>query len=308
MTLRFHLSALALAACAAAQSPFPLSPQACFYRINQDSAQPPLILSLASLGVAPGQYLRIGSVGAFRYINGGQDNYRSLVGVFSASATLLASNLQQRVPDAIPAGPAFPSGGTYHGNLPMDIPQDFFASRNTWDDHVVVRVPAGATHLFLGVHDSLFGDNADPNGDFGATVAVVTPSLGGTAEHIRLLSSVGGAAPDEQDVKNAPPGALVATEVHHPVGFADGSLYVFVADAVPTGGSVPQVLPDLHVGNVLIVQFGVLPATYPWHDTWSLVAPAGLAGTTLIVQGGALVPTARNGLYETTHAHRFVLQ
>lgn len=302
------LSMLALTAVAVGQTTFPMSPQACFHRLNQDTAQPPLILSLAQLGTAPGQYLRIGTVGAYRYVNGGQDNYRSLVGVFSASTTLLASNLQQRVPDAIAAGPAFMSGGTFHGNLPIDIPEDFFASRNAWDDHVVVRVPAGATHLFLGVHDSLFNDNVDPNGDFGATIAVVAPSLGGTGEHIRLLSSVGGAPADDVDVKNAPAGSVMAAELHHPVGFADGSLYVFVADAIATAGGVPQVLPDLHVGNVLIVQFGLLAATYPWHDTWSLAAPAGFAGTTLVVQGGALVPTARNGIYETTDAHRFVLQ
>lgn len=308
MHLRLAATLLGLSACLTGQSwSFPMSPKAAFHRLNQDTAAAPLVLDLVALGISPGQYLRVGTVGAFRYINGGQDNYRSLVGVFSSSSTLLATNVQQRVPDAIAAGPTFASGGTYYGSLPMDIPQDFFASRNTWDDHVVVRVPNGAAFLFLAVHDSLFNDNVDPNGDFGAMVDVVSPSLGGTGEHLRLLSSVNGAAADDQDQKVAAGGTVIAAEIHHPVGFLDGSLYVFLADVLTTGGAVPQPLPNLFVGNILVVQFGILPSTYPWHDTWSLTVPSGFSGTTLLVQGGALADAARNGFYETTDAHRFTL-
>ncbi|MBL8735609.1 MAG: hypothetical protein JNL12_04220, partial [Planctomycetes bacterium] len=164
---------------------FPLNPRATFLRTNSDSPAAPLVLDLAGLGVAPGSWLRIGTTGGFRYINGGQDGYQALCGVFSAGSTVLATNLQQRVPGAIAAGPAFSSANTYFGGLPMDIPQDFFCSRKGWSDSVVVEVPGGATHLILGVHDSLYNDNVDPNGDHAAVVTVLpTPTLPGTGEHL----------------------------------------------------------------------------------------------------------------------------
>lgn len=299
-----------LAASAAAQTwSYPLDPRATYLRTNQDSPLPPLVLDLPALGIAPGQWLRLESTGAFRYINGGLDDYRSLVAVFSNSAQLLATSVQQRVPGAIAAGPAFVSGGTYYGNLPIDVPQDFFVSRQTWDDGVLVEVPAGASHLFLGVHDSLFNDNADPNGDFGARVTVVaTPSLPGTGEHLTLKSSVGGPAALTPDVHPAPPGLPMLAELHHPVGFLDGALYVLVADTMATGGPAPSLLPRLWSVNLFVLQVGVIPNTPGWSTAWSLVAPAGLLGTTLVVQGGALSPLTRNGLYETTNAHRFALQ
>jgi hypothetical protein len=43
-------------------------------------------------------------------------------------------------------------------------------------------------------------------------------------------------------------------------------------------------------------------------DTWQLQVPAGLNGVTLLVQAGVLTANARNGTYETTDAHRFLLQ
>lgn len=294
----------------AAQSwTFPFNPRATYLRTNNDTAAAPLVLDLATLGVAPGQWLRLGTTGGFRYINGGQDNYHSMVGVFSASATLLPTNVQQRVVDAIPAGPAFTSPGTYSGNLPMDVPQDFFCSRMAWDSSVDVPVPAGATHLFLGVHDSLYNDNVDPNGDYMAVVTVIpVPSLPGTGEHLSLKTAVNGTPALVPDVHAAPPGSTMVAELGHPVGFLDGELYLFVADVVPTGGQVPNPLPGLYLANVIILQFGVVSATPGWTDTWTLQAVAGYAGTTVVVQVGALSAQARNGLFETTSAHRFEWQ
>ena len=168
-----------LAGAVAAQSvTLPLNPRATYLRANNDSTLPPLVVDLAAANVQPGTWLRIGTTGGFRYINGGADDHQSLCAVFSAGATLLATNVQQRVPGAIAAGPAFASAGTYYGNLPMDVPQDFFCSRKSWATAVTVEVPAGATHLFLGVHDSLYLDNVDPNGDHAVVLSIVpTPAL-----------------------------------------------------------------------------------------------------------------------------------
>ncbi|HEX5050329.1 MAG TPA: hypothetical protein VFZ65_01025 [Planctomycetota bacterium] len=299
-----------LATSAVAQSyTYPLNPRSTYLRTNSDSPLPPLILDLVALGIPPGTWLRLGTVGAFSYYSGGPDNYRNLVGVFSASNQLLASNVQNRVPAAIGAGPSLTSPGTYYGNLPMDIAQDFLCSRNLWGDSMLVEVPPAATHLFLGVHDSLYGDNSDPNGDFAAVVTVVpTPTLPGTGEHVELLAAAGGSPVASPDVHTAAPGSAMVAELRCPIGLVDGSLYLFFADTMPTGGPAPQLLPRAWFGNLFILQFGLLPGTAGWSDTWTMVAPGGLLGTSLIVQAGVLTGAARNGLYETTTAHRFVLQ
>jgi hypothetical protein len=71
---------------------------------------------------------------------------------------------------------------------------------------------------------------------------------------------------------------------------------------------VPSPLPGWWSTNLFVAQAGILPSTADFTDTWSVVAPAGHAGTTVLVQACALTPLARNGLFETTAAHRFVRQ
>ena len=295
---------------AAQTSTHPLDPRATFLRTNNDLPQPPLVLDLQALGAAPRSWLQLETTGAFRYIAGGQDTHRSLVGVFSSSTQLLATSVQQRVPGAIAAGGAFSGGATYYGSLPMDIPQDFFISRNTWASGVFVEVPPAATHLFLGVFDSWYQDNVDPNGDYAVIVTLVPPlPLPGTGEHLELRTGVNAPATALPADKPAPGGSTLTGELHHPVGFADGALYVLAVDLMATGGPAPMLLPRVWLGpTTIVVQLGVVPATAGWVAAWSIQAPPGLAGTSLIVQGGALLPLARNGFYETAIAHRFVFQ
>lgn len=71
---------------------------------------------------------------------------------------------------------------------------------------------------------------------------------------------------------------------------------------------VPIPLPGWWSTNLFVAQAGILPSTAAFNDTWSLGAPAGYAGTTILVQASTLTPMARNGLFETTAAHRFALQ
>lgn len=303
------LSLLAAADLAAQTWTFPLNPRATYLRTNSDAPQPPLVLDLGALGIAPGQWVRVGSSGGFRYVNGGGDNHRSLCAVFSASATLLATNVQQRVVDAIAAGPAFASANTYFGNLPMDVPQDFFCSRQGWADAIDVRVPAGATHLFIGVHDSLYNDNVDPNGDHAAVVTLLAaPTLPGTGEHITLKSAVSGVPAQAPDLHVAPPGSTTTVEIGYPLGFVDGSIYAFVADVIATGAAPLQPIPGWWTPNLIWLQFGVLPSSPDWSATWSIVATADFPGTTVIVQAVALTEQARNGLFEATAAHAFAWQ
>ncbi|MBX3464874.1 MAG: hypothetical protein KF830_17030 [Planctomycetes bacterium] len=286
---------------------FPMSPRATYLRTNQDSPLPPVVVDLAALGLAPGQWLRIGSTGAFRHITGGQDNSRALSAVFSGSAALLPANVQQRVVDAIAAGPDFLSGPTYHGSLPTDVPQDFFCSRTGWDDRIDVQVPAGATHLFLGTHDSLFNDNVDPNGDWGAVVTLLPPPLlPGTGEHLVLRSAVDGVPAAAPVVHVAPPGSTLLVELGYPLGLLDGEIYALIADVAPTGGPLPNPLPGLWSWNLILLQAGILPPIPGWTDSWSMVATADFPGTTVIVQGAALSARARNGVFVSTAAHAFL--
>lgn len=295
--------------CAAQTFTFPLNPRATYLRTNQDQPAAPLVLDLASIGAPAGTWLRVGTTGGFRYVNGGQDGFQSLCGVFSSNSTLLATNVQQRVPGAIAAGPSFPSANTYIGGLPMDVPQDFYCSRNAWADSTVVQVPAGATHLFLGVHDSLYNDNVDPNGDYAAVVSLApTPAQPGTGEHLELRCSTGGATTSFPDAHTAAPNAPMLAEVHHPIGFVDGSIYVVLGDVIATGAPAPNLVPGLWVDELIVLQFGLVPSTPGWFATWTANAPAGFAGTTILVQAGALTTLARNGTFETTNAHRFELQ
>lgn len=303
------LTTFCLADLAAQTWNFPLDPRASYLRTNNDQPSAPLLLDLATLGIAPGQWLRIGTVGAYRSTNGGPDTYRSLVGVFANSPSLLPTNLQNRVVGAIAAGPAVQSGPTFHGQLPIDIPEDFDCSRFGWDTAIDVQVPGGATHLFLGTHESLYSDNVDPNGDFAAVVTVSTPpTLPGTGEHLALRSAVGGTPAALPDVRLAPAGSTMRAELRYPLGLIDGSLYVFVGEVVTTTAPPPNPLPGLWSASLFVLQAGVLPSAPGFTDTWTMVAPAGYAGLSVLVQAAALTPLARNGLFETTAAHRFVLQ
>jgi hypothetical protein len=294
---------------AVAQVTFPLDARACFYRLVSDTAAAPLVVDLAAIGAQPGEWLLLQSVGGFSF-GTTPDGMRAMAGVFSSNNTVLASTLQHRVPGALAAGMAFDSGVTFFGGLSTDIPEDFYISRNQYADSIRVEVPAGAAYLLVSTRDSLYGDNVDPNNDWGITITEIpTPALPGTGENLELRTGVAAAAATyAPDVKAAPAGATMTAELRDPLGFCENQLFVLLGDTMTTGGPVPSLLPRLWVDDLIVLRVGVVPASPTWVDTWSLVAPSGLLGVTLIVQGGALHPTARNGLFETSNAHRFDLQ
>ncbi len=307
------VTALALAAQATAQTwTSQMDPRATYVRTNNDSPLPPLILDLAAFGAVPGQWLRIQSTGAFRYQNGLPDDGRAMCGVFSSTTTLLPSNVQQRVVDAIPAGPSFGATAaavTFYGSLPLDIPQDFYISRQLWGDFVEVRIPTGAAYLFLGTMDSLYNDNVDPNGDWGVIVTVIpSPTLAGTGEHITMKSAVNGAPASSPDIHVVAPGAALTAQLEYPLGLIDGAIYLVVADVVTIGSPVPNPLPGLWSQNLILLKAGFLPPTPGFSDAWSITVAPGYSGTAVIVQGVALSDIARNGLFETTNAHLFLFQ
>ncbi len=138
-----------------------------------DSAGATTPIALAALGIQVGDKIQVARIGAFVGVGGGSDDQTSLCAVFSSSTTLLAPTVLNRVDDAIPdGGKSCFTAVTFPNSITTDINQDFFISGPgaTPSPPVLVKVPAGATHIFVAVPDNLYSDNTDPNGDFGVDI------------------------------------------------------------------------------------------------------------------------------------------
>jgi hypothetical protein len=147
----------------------PVDPRAAFLRTGEpDTPAAPTILDLAALGFAAGASMLVEQRGDFAFRSDLPDTATVMLGVFSASSTLLAKGNLNRVPDAIDAGVDAVSGPTFHGNLATDIPEDFRI-----DPATHITVPAGALFLLVGVSDSFYGDNVDPDQDLAVSVTAV---------------------------------------------------------------------------------------------------------------------------------------
>ena len=139
---------------------FDIDPAGTYLRTNQDAASGPTTIDLSGLGVSPGDSIYVRILGEADLdpasAVGGEPGAASftVAGVFSTSATLLASDQRERVPGAIDVGPDIATAPTAIGTLPTDIAQDALINRNAF------RVPAGATTLFLNVVDQFYSDNA----------------------------------------------------------------------------------------------------------------------------------------------------
>lgn len=132
-----------------------------FLRADFDNPAPPTIVNLASAGFASGEQIKIRfAAQGFSFFGcGGPFASISQIGinaVFSNSTTLLSPPNQFRVPGAIDAGVDIFTGNTHFGGQPTDIPQDFLVTPTTG---VVVQIPSGAAHLFIGLIDSFYQDN-----------------------------------------------------------------------------------------------------------------------------------------------------
>ena len=303
-------------ATALAQVQVPVNPRATYLGISNDaSALPAPAIPLSALGLTPGSWVNIATVGAYS-ANGSADTSRNLVCVFSSNATLLTptTGLVHRVPGAVPIvhGAPILTGVTFNGSQPTDIPQDFVVTRNGWSNGATVQVPTGAVYVFLSVignsTSTYFTNNGDPNSDYFAVFTPTTAAaLQGTAEHCELRTGVNGTPSAMPDVKQASPFSTVSVEVAQRYGVSTGEIFLIAANVFSTGGAPPVgPLPDFHIGaDYLLVQVGVM-TTAP--GLWSLFTPPGYAGTSLVVQGFFLAPTARNGLLSASNAHRIELQ
>jgi hypothetical protein len=128
-------------------------------------------MELVELGLTAGDTVGLTRLGAFDCGAPCIDDRVGMIAVFSSSNTLLASSQLHRVPGAIDAGVDFVTQPTNIGGLATDIPEDF----QVLGTGVTVTIPAGAAYLFVVAHDSFYGDNTDPNGDFAVDIEKKSP-------------------------------------------------------------------------------------------------------------------------------------
>lgn len=143
-----------------------IDPKSTFYRTSNDSkATSSFFFLLAELPFAnPSKPLTIEVFGDYRPNVATGDVKNVLHGAFARTPTILASNLQRRLPDAVPASRNTTSGPTYHGALPTEIPEDFRILPDASGKYVI-PIPAGAQWIAVCICDSYYGDNDDPDDD-----------------------------------------------------------------------------------------------------------------------------------------------
>ena len=149
-----------------------LNPKSTFLRTDSgDSPEQPLILDLRQMNVLAGDRILITQSGDYRlgFSIIWKDNKTRLVGVFSKSPNLRHSSERFRITDAVQTPFDVPTGETLVENLPTDINKDFLI-----DKSIELNVPNGAKYLFIGIPDSQYFDNTDPDGDLSILVSVET--------------------------------------------------------------------------------------------------------------------------------------
>lgn len=140
---------------------FSVNPAATFWRATGDTgALDTVAIDLQIYGILPGQTIRLQQIGAFRNNPANPDNSTQMIAVFSSTSTLLGPDILARVSGAIDAGTDFVSPANSFGYA-TDIPEDFEVT-----DFSLI-VPPGARYLFVQARDSRYGNNDDPNGDYG---------------------------------------------------------------------------------------------------------------------------------------------
>ncbi len=139
-----------------------------------DAPRPPIVISLAELGAAPGDTLRLERTGTYSDLTTLVDGAQTaLTGIFSSDAEVLGAGARFRVPGAIDAGPDVQTG--FLGCiLPLvcdlistDVPQDFRIGPS-----LDVVVPAGAAFLIVAPLPPSYIWQDDSGFGFGVDVTV----------------------------------------------------------------------------------------------------------------------------------------
>lgn len=304
----------AFAPAAGQQFVVPVDPSKTYLRADAETANVDAVpFDLGAVGIVPGQYLELKQGGAWGASAGAAESRRAMLGAFSVGPTLLTAAASARLPGAAAAGPAFATAPNLFGAA-TDIPQDFVFSLEDPRPHAfVVRVPAGATHLFLCVPDDYWSDNVDADGDLVATLRVVAPpSWPGTGDDLVVASGVNGPAQwgPGVDVKISHAFDALTVGVLSPFGGLDGAHFVFDATLIVIGVPPPLPFPfwpeiflDPFSPATLVIALDFAAGVPPGGLFVGFTVPGGLGGTSALVQAVAFSATARNGGYAATDAH-----
>jgi hypothetical protein len=193
---RLALAALAaIAGAAQASTTLIVDPSATYLRTSEDyingTPHSAFAYSLASLGLSAGDTILLQRLGAYQAKAGGTDTSVGLSAVFSSSATIygpvnpsaaftgtIVYTPTIRIPDALMTTlPDYVSKPSYYGNsyadplmtLSTDIAQDF----NISTAGVTLTIPTTAQFIFFSANDNMFGDNTDPDHNFGLLITAV---------------------------------------------------------------------------------------------------------------------------------------
>jgi hypothetical protein len=191
---RLALTAVAVISSAAqASTTLIVDPSATYLRTSEDYTNgvphDAFAYSLASLGLNPGDTVLFQRLGAYQAKAGGTDTSVGLSAIFSATSTIygpvnsgatgvIIYTPMVRIPDAVMTTlPDYVSKPSYYGNtfadplstISTDIPQDF----NISTAGVTVTIPTTAQYIFFSANDNMFGDNTDPDHNFGVLITAV---------------------------------------------------------------------------------------------------------------------------------------
>jgi len=147
--------------------PWLVNSRSTFFRTaNDPNTYAPQFIRLADLSFNDAtRPLTIEVYGDYRPNIATGDTRNVLHGVFTKTPTILAANLQNRLPDAVSANAPVITGPTYHQSLPTDIAEDFRIVPDA-NGKFQIKIPAGAEWVAVCVADSYYGDNDDPDRDF----------------------------------------------------------------------------------------------------------------------------------------------
>ena len=305
---------LVVSAASAQQFAVPVDPGRTYLRADGEAANVDTVpFDLGAVGIVPGQYLELKQNGAWGASAGAPESRRAMLGAFSVGPTLLPASTPARLPGAAAAGPAHATAANWFG-APTDIPEDFVFSLESPRPHAfVVRVPAGATHLFLSVPDDFWSDNVDADGDLTATLRLVAPpSWPGTGDDLVVASGVNGPAQwgPGADVKVSHAFDALTVGVLSPVGGLVGAPFVFDATLIVIGVPPPLPFPfwpeiflDPFSPATLVIALDFATGIPPGGLFVGFTVPGGLGGLSALVQAVAFSATARNGGYAATDAH-----
>jgi len=164
---------LSLAASLAQATFTSINPNATYFDEASASGSLPVALSLASLGITPGTTINVLQVGGFSFFGTGfNDTITATYAVFSSSSVILPYSgfaNTSRLPGAVAAAwPAY-----VFPNAANDVFEDTNIDSFNFPLGQTVVVPAGAAFMFFSSVDSVYGDNTDPNGDYGVIITII---------------------------------------------------------------------------------------------------------------------------------------